>query len=109
MKLENIRIVLVDPIYGGNVGSVCRAMANMGVRELYLVKPQIVWFAHRQTNVRTADGGLDEACAGLEPKIAPGCPAALAIETRNATRPVAAHLRFATVCVVVAHEEIGGF
>jgi tRNA/rRNA methyltransferase len=40
--LSNFRIVLVEPLYSGNVGSVCRAMANMGVRELVLVKPQIV-------------------------------------------------------------------
>jgi len=39
---SNFRIVLVSPLYSGNVGSVCRAMANMGVRELFLVAPQIV-------------------------------------------------------------------
>lgn len=37
--LSNIRIVLVRPIYGGNVGAVCRAMKNMGVSDLWLVKP----------------------------------------------------------------------
>lgn len=37
--LENIRIVLVRPIYGGNVGSVCRAMMNMGLSQLVLVDP----------------------------------------------------------------------
>ena len=40
--LSNIRIVLVEPLYSGNVGSISRAMANMGVRELFLVAPQIV-------------------------------------------------------------------
>ena len=40
--LSNFRIVLVEPLYSGNVGSVCRAMANMGVRDLVLVAPQIV-------------------------------------------------------------------
>ncbi len=39
MGMENIRIVLVEPLYGGNVGSVCRAMANMGLSTLTLVKP----------------------------------------------------------------------
>lgn len=39
--LENIRIVLVGTLYSGNVGSVCRAMANMGVRDLVLAGPQI--------------------------------------------------------------------
>lgn len=39
MSLDNIRIVLVNPIYGGNVGSTCRAMANMGLSDLALVTP----------------------------------------------------------------------
>lgn len=38
--LENIRVVMVGPIYGGNVGSVCRAMSNMGLSDLVLVAPQ---------------------------------------------------------------------
>lgn len=32
--LDDIRIVLVGPLYGGNIGSVCRAMANMGLSDL---------------------------------------------------------------------------
>ncbi len=39
--LDNIRVVLVGTLYSGNVGSVCRAMANMGVRELVLAGPQL--------------------------------------------------------------------
>lgn len=38
--IEQVRIVLVGPLYGGNVGSVCRAMANMGLSELVVVDPQ---------------------------------------------------------------------
>lgn len=38
--LNNIRIVLVEPIYGGNIGSVCRAMMNMGLSRLDLVRPR---------------------------------------------------------------------
>ena len=37
--LDNIRIVLVGTLYGGNVGSACRAMSNMGIRHLRLVAP----------------------------------------------------------------------
>jgi len=37
--LENIRIVLVDPKYGGNIGAVCRVMMNMGITDLALVAP----------------------------------------------------------------------
>jgi len=39
MGLEHIRVVLVEPLYGGNVGSVCRAMANTGLEALTLVAP----------------------------------------------------------------------
>jgi tRNA/rRNA methyltransferase len=39
MDLRNIRIVLVRPIYGGNLGAVCRAMKNMGLSNLALVAP----------------------------------------------------------------------
>lgn len=39
MALDHIRIVLVGSLYGGNVGSACRAMANMGISDLRLVAP----------------------------------------------------------------------
>ncbi len=38
--LQNIRVVLVRPIYGGNVGSVCRAMMNMGLSDLAIAEPR---------------------------------------------------------------------
>ncbi|MDV0444956.1 tRNA (cytidine(34)-2'-O)-methyltransferase [Methanimicrococcus sp. At1] len=37
--LPNLRIILVEPLYQGNVGSVCRVMKNFGFTELYLVNP----------------------------------------------------------------------
>ncbi|MBU1908725.1 MAG: RNA methyltransferase, partial [Verrucomicrobia bacterium] len=40
MSLNDIRVVLVSPIYGGNVGSVCRAMKNMGLRHLAIAVPR---------------------------------------------------------------------
>lgn len=39
--LDNIRIVLVGTLYTGNVGSACRAMANMGIRHLRLAAPNL--------------------------------------------------------------------
>ena len=36
-----IRVVLVSPLYAGNIGSVCRAMANMGVADLVVVAPRV--------------------------------------------------------------------
>lgn len=35
-----IRIVLVEPSHPGNIGAVARAMKNMALRELWLVKPK---------------------------------------------------------------------
>jgi len=40
VSLDAIAIVLVEPLYGGNVGSVCRAMANMGLSDLRIAKPR---------------------------------------------------------------------
>lgn len=41
MSLRNIHVVLVRPLYGGNIGSVCRAMKNMGISSLRLVAPNV--------------------------------------------------------------------
>jgi len=38
--LANVRIVMVGPLYGGNIGAVCRAMDNMGLSDLALVAPR---------------------------------------------------------------------
>ena len=35
----NLRVVLVEPMYEGNVGSVARAMKNFGFHDLVLVNP----------------------------------------------------------------------
>lgn len=37
--VPNLRIILVEPLYQGNVGSACRIMKNFGFTELYLVNP----------------------------------------------------------------------
>ncbi|NNM60960.1 MAG: RNA methyltransferase [Steroidobacteraceae bacterium] len=37
---DHVRIVLVDPSHPGNIGSVARAMKNMGLRDLVLVRPR---------------------------------------------------------------------
>lgn len=39
--LDNIRVVLVGTLYTGNVGSSCRAMANMGLKNLVLAAPNL--------------------------------------------------------------------
>ena len=35
----NLRVVLVEPLYDGNVGSVARAMKNFGFHDLAMVNP----------------------------------------------------------------------
>ena len=55
--LRNVRIVLVRPIYGGNIGAVARAMKNMGIRDLALVnpRPDVDWNEARQRAYRALD------------------------------------------------------
>ena len=50
MKLDNIRIVLVNASHPGNIGAVARAMKNMGLGRLYLVAPR--QFPDEQANWR---------------------------------------------------------
>ena len=38
--LKQVRIVLVGCLYGGNIGRVVRAMKNMGLSDIALVRPQ---------------------------------------------------------------------
>jgi TrmH family RNA methyltransferase len=51
-----IRIVLVDPSHPGNVGAAARAMKNMGLDELVLVRPK--QFPDAEATAR-ASGGAD--------------------------------------------------
>lgn len=55
--LENIRIVLVDPKYAGNIGSICRVMMNMGITDLALVTPNkaLDWEEARKLAYRAED------------------------------------------------------
>jgi tRNA/rRNA methyltransferase len=40
MPLQNCRVVLVRPMYAGNIGATARVMRNMGLTQLTLVAPQ---------------------------------------------------------------------
>ncbi len=57
MSLRNIHVVLVRPLYGGNIGSVCRAMKNMGLSSLRLVAPQhtVDWEEARKMALSAGD------------------------------------------------------
>lgn len=52
----SIRIVLVDPNHPGNIGAVARAMKNMGLDELHLVRPK--FFPNVDATARAA-GAVD--------------------------------------------------
>lgn len=54
-----VRIVLIDPSHPGNVGSVARAMKNMAVTDLVLVRPRA--FPHAESNALAA--GADDILA----------------------------------------------
>jgi len=71
--LSNIRIVLVNPYHPGNIGSVARAMKNMGLNKLYLVEPRkyphpdAIAFSSHATDVldhAMITDSLDEAIKG---------------------------------------------
>jgi TrmH family RNA methyltransferase len=72
MELPAIRFVLVDTSHPGNIGAVARAMKNMGLSELVLVKPR--QFPHPDATARAsgAEDLLEQArvCATLEEAIA---------------------------------------
>ena len=51
-----IRIVLVDPAHPGNIGAAARAMKNMGLTELHLVRPR--YFPNAEASAR-ASGAED--------------------------------------------------
>src|SRR5580704_3160262 len=45
-----VRIVLIDPSHPGNIGSVARAMKNMALSDLVLVRPRS--FPHAESTAR---------------------------------------------------------
>jgi TrmH family RNA methyltransferase len=57
----SIRVVLVDPNHPGNIGAVARAMKNMGLTDLRMVRPKA--FPHAEATARAsgADDVLEAA------------------------------------------------
>lgn len=57
VDLAKVCVVLVEPQGPRNVGSVCRAMKNFGLRDLRLVNPQVDYLVHeaRQMAVKATD------------------------------------------------------
>jgi len=59
--LSNIRIVLVQTSHPGNIGATARAMKNMGLSDLALVKPKIFPSAEATSRASGADNILANA------------------------------------------------
>jgi len=57
----NIRIVLVEPSHPGNIGAVARAMKNMALEELVLVRPKQFPHAEAVARASGADDVLERA------------------------------------------------
>jgi TrmH family RNA methyltransferase len=92
--LDNIRIVLCRPIYGGNIGAICRVMANMGLSDLTLVAPKnIKWedaqrmacAAQELLAARRETATLDEALADCT--LVVGATARLGLYRQHAATP----------------------
>lgn len=72
--VPDIRIILVEPLYQGNVGSVCRIMKNFGFSELRLVNPCPLGVEARAMSSHAADvlqsakicSTIEEAVAGCD-------------------------------------------
>jgi TrmH family RNA methyltransferase len=60
--LSHIKIVLVETTHPGNIGAVARAMKNMGMDNLCLVKPKIFPSADATARASGADDVLTKAC-----------------------------------------------
>jgi len=71
MSLNHIRIVLVHPSHGGNIGGCARAMKNMGLTRLVLVAPEEFPGEEASARAAGADDLLAQArvCATLDDAI----------------------------------------
>jgi TrmH family RNA methyltransferase len=61
MSIPGIRIVLVDTSHPGNLGAVARAMKNMALGELVLVRPKVFPHADATARASGADDVLSRA------------------------------------------------
>lgn len=88
MLLNRIRIVLVQPSHGGNVGGCARAMKNMGLTRLVLVAPEDYPSPEATARAAGAEDVLERAriCATLDEALA-DCQLAIATSARGRRIP----------------------
>lgn len=84
--LSHFRIVLVETSHPGNIGAVARAMKNMGVSQLCLVKPKLFPNADASARAAGASDLLSNAkiCHSLQDAIA-DCQIVLGASARDRT------------------------
>jgi TrmH family RNA methyltransferase len=84
LKSSNIRIVLVDPSHPGNIGAVARAMKNMALDELVLVRPKAYPHADASARASGADDLLRRAhVVGSVAEALQGCGFVAATTSRD--------------------------
>ncbi len=59
--LDNVRIILINTQFPGNIGAVARAMKNMGLSQLYLVNPRCTLDKEAYIRSTSATNILDNA------------------------------------------------
>ncbi len=86
--LEQIRVVLVETSHPGNIGATARAMMNMGLRQLMLVKPHTFPSAVATARASGASGILERAqvCESL-PQALAGCRLVFGASARSRSIP----------------------
>jgi TrmH family RNA methyltransferase len=116
----SIRIVLVDPAHPGNIGAVARAMKNMGLAELHLVRPRFFPSSEATARASGADDVLNAARVheSFEAAIADcgfvvGTSARLRhlsfdlVEPRECAQQIASAAQTGHVAVVFGSERVG--
>jgi tRNA (cytidine32/uridine32-2'-O)-methyltransferase len=88
-----VRIVLTDPSHPGNIGSVARAMKNMGLSDLVLVRPRA--YPHEQATALAA-GAEDVLAAARVVDSVPDALADCGFVAATTSRPRSFHWEFAT-------------
>ncbi len=84
VKIENIRVVLVETSHPGNIGAAARAMKTMGLSDLRLVAPQQFPCAEATARAAGADSVLEAAqvCDTLDEALE-GCSFVLGTTARK--------------------------
>ena len=87
--MENIKIILVEPIGELNIGSIARVMKNMELTQLVLVNPKCdpISEAARQMAVHAQDVLDNMVITGNLPSALEGCQRAIATTARSRALP----------------------